>query len=82
MFDDKPNETQYFYTDNDLSGAPINGSRNYSITFAAGQEPPVEGFPPPGRSRSQRASLLSSQPAQALFIRHQEQDRSGMPTVP
>jgi hypothetical protein len=44
MFDNKPKETQYFYTDNDSSGAPITGARTYSITFAAGQEPPVDGF--------------------------------------
>lgn len=44
MFDNKPNETQYFYTDNDADGAPLDGSSLYAITFAAGQEPPVEGF--------------------------------------
>jgi hypothetical protein len=44
MFDNAPNETQYFYTDNDASGEPLNGGRNYTITFAAGQEPPVNGF--------------------------------------
>jgi hypothetical protein len=44
MFDNRPNETQYFYTDNDASGAPLNGSKTYAITFAAGQEPPVNGF--------------------------------------
>jgi hypothetical protein len=44
MFDNAPNETQYFYTDNDGSGNPLEGSRSYAITFAAGQEPPVSGF--------------------------------------
>jgi hypothetical protein len=44
MFDNRPNETQYFYTDNDASGAPLDGSKAYAITFAAGQEPPVNGF--------------------------------------
>jgi hypothetical protein len=44
MFDNRPNETQYFYTDYDGSGAELNGSGNYEITFAAGQEPPVNGF--------------------------------------
>ncbi len=44
MFDNKPNETQYFYTDNDSSGNQLNGNSNYSITFPAGQEPPVNGF--------------------------------------
>lgn len=44
MFDNRPNETQYFYTDHDGDGAQLVGSGNYEITFAAGQEPPVEGF--------------------------------------
>jgi hypothetical protein len=44
MFDNRPNETQYFYTDNDASGAALDGSKTYAITFAAGQEPPVNGF--------------------------------------
>jgi hypothetical protein len=44
MFDNKPNETQYFYTDGDSSGASLNGKSRYEITFAAGQEPPVSGF--------------------------------------
>lgn len=44
MFDNRPNETQYFYTDGDSSGRQLMGSGVYAITFAAGQEPPVEGF--------------------------------------
>jgi hypothetical protein len=44
MFDNRPNETQYFYTDNDGAGAELNGGNSYEITFAAGQEPPVNGF--------------------------------------
>jgi hypothetical protein len=44
MFDNTPNETQYFYSDNDASGEPLKGGRSYAITFAAGQEPPVNGF--------------------------------------
>jgi hypothetical protein len=44
MFDNKPNETQYFYTDFDSSGAALDGSKSYAITFPAGQEPPVNGF--------------------------------------
>jgi hypothetical protein len=44
MFDNRPNETQYFYTDNDASGAQLEGSKSYSVTFPAGQEPPVNGF--------------------------------------
>lgn len=44
MFDNRPNETQYFYTDYDGAGAELNGSNSYQITFAPGQEPPVKGF--------------------------------------
>ncbi len=44
MFDNKPNETQYIYTDFDGDGAPLSGSSDYEITFGAGQEPPVKGF--------------------------------------
>jgi hypothetical protein len=44
MFDNKPNETQYFYTDGDSAGASLDGKNVYEITFAPGQEPPVNGF--------------------------------------
>jgi hypothetical protein len=44
MFDNKPDETQYYYTDNDSTGAPLTGSRSYTVTFTAGEEPPVNGF--------------------------------------
>jgi len=44
MFDNKPNETQYFYTDDDSSGTSLDGSHQCEIHFAAGQEPPVDGF--------------------------------------
>jgi hypothetical protein len=44
MFDNRPNETQYFYTDNDGAGGQLNGGNAYELTFAAGQEPPVNGF--------------------------------------
>src|SRR5262245_29850558 len=44
MFDNRPNETQYFYTDFDASGGELNGGSSYEVTFAPGQEPPVNGF--------------------------------------
>lgn len=44
MFDNRPNETQYFYTDFDGAGGGLAGSGNYEITFPRGQEPPVNGF--------------------------------------
>jgi hypothetical protein len=44
IFVNKPNETKYFYQDLDGSGARLNGSRHYTVTFAKGQLPPVKGF--------------------------------------
>lgn len=44
MFDNRPNETQYFYTDFDTAGGALDGLKSYAITFPAGQEPPVNGF--------------------------------------
>jgi hypothetical protein len=44
IWDNKPSETQYFYTDHDSSGQLLDGNGRYAITFAPGQEPPVNGF--------------------------------------
>jgi len=44
MFDNEPEETQYFYTDDDGEGRPLDGKSRYDVTFAAGEEPPVNGF--------------------------------------
>jgi hypothetical protein len=44
MFDNQPDETQYFYTDDDSAGQQLTGSATYAITFLTGQEPPVNGF--------------------------------------
>ncbi|HEX5104042.1 MAG TPA: DUF1214 domain-containing protein, partial [Pirellulaceae bacterium] len=44
MFDNKPNETQYFYTDFDSVGESLSGGNSYSITFPKGDLPPVDGF--------------------------------------
>jgi hypothetical protein len=44
MFDNTPGETQYFYTDLDSAGQQLDGTKNYSVTFATGQEPPINGF--------------------------------------
>jgi hypothetical protein len=44
MFDNRPNETQYFYTDRDAEGHQLEGANSYAITFPAGQTPPVKGF--------------------------------------
>jgi hypothetical protein len=44
IFDNNPEETQYFYTDTDSTAAPLDGRSSYEIVFPAGQEPPVSGF--------------------------------------
>src|SRR5262249_23753806 len=44
MFDNRPSETQYFYTDDDGAGAQLDGGSQYTVTFAKGQTPPVKGF--------------------------------------
>jgi hypothetical protein len=44
IFVNKPNETKYFYLDEDTAGAQLNAGKKYVITFAKGQLPPVRGF--------------------------------------
>jgi hypothetical protein len=44
MFDNRPNETQYFYSDVDSAGDPLEGANSYAVTFPEGQTPPVKGF--------------------------------------
>jgi len=44
MFDNRPSETQYFYTDGDSQGVQLEGKHLYKVTFPAGQLPPVKGF--------------------------------------
>ncbi len=44
MFENRPTETQYFYTDDDFDGVQMTGGDSYSLTFAPGQVPPVNGF--------------------------------------
>jgi hypothetical protein len=44
MFDNAPSETKYIYTDFDKDGQRLMGAHRYSVTFAPGQTPPVNGF--------------------------------------
>jgi len=44
MYDNRPDETKYIYTDHDNQGHQLNGQNSYAITFAKGQVPPVKGF--------------------------------------
>lgn len=44
MFSNVPTETMYFGADFDGSGERLDGSEDYTVTFRAGQLPPVDGF--------------------------------------
>ena len=44
IFVNTQNETKYFYQDLDSTGARLNGAHQYTVTFPAGQLPPVKGF--------------------------------------
>ena len=44
MLENRPNETQYFFTDLDINGGQLNSEKSYEVTFPAGQLPPVKGF--------------------------------------
>jgi hypothetical protein len=44
MYDNAPNETRYIYTDFDSEGRRLSGANRYTVIFAAGQTPPVNGF--------------------------------------
>ena len=44
MYDNRPEETKYIYTDDDSQGRQLNGQNSYAITFAKGEVPPVKGF--------------------------------------
>ena len=44
MYENRPEETKYIYTDNDSQGKQLDGQNTYAITFPKGQMPPVKGF--------------------------------------
>jgi hypothetical protein len=44
IFVNSPNETKYFYQDLDATGVRLNGNHGYTVTFAKGEVPPVNGF--------------------------------------
>jgi hypothetical protein len=44
IFVNKPNETKYFYQDLDEAGTRLTGANHYTVTFAKGETPPVNGF--------------------------------------
>ena len=43
-YDNKRNETMYFYTDDDTQLGQLDGKSSYMVTFPKGQLPPVHGF--------------------------------------
>ena len=43
-YDNKRNETMYFYTDNDTQWQQLVGKSSYTVTFPKGKLPPVKGF--------------------------------------
>jgi hypothetical protein len=44
MYDNKPEETKYIYTNDDSRGKQLDGQNTYEITFAKDRVPPVKGF--------------------------------------
>jgi hypothetical protein len=44
MYDNRPEETKYIYTDDDSQGKQLSGGNSYEVTFAKGQVPPIHGF--------------------------------------
>jgi hypothetical protein len=44
MYDNRPEETKYIYTDDDSQGEQLNGQNAYMVAFAKGEAPPVNGF--------------------------------------
>jgi hypothetical protein len=44
MYENRPEETKYIYRDDDSQGNQMNGANTYTITFAKGEVPPVQGF--------------------------------------
>lgn len=61
MYENKFNETKYIFTDTDSDGKQMNGSSTYSVTFPAGQLPPVD-------DPLQRASLLNPKPLKRFSL--------------
>jgi hypothetical protein len=44
IYDNRPEETKYIYTDDDSEGKQLIGQNTYAITFGKGELPPVKGF--------------------------------------
>ena len=80
IYENRPEETKYIYTDDDSQGKQLNGQNIYAVTFPKGQLPPVKGFW--SLTLYNDRAFIQRKPAQALFARHQEQELSNTtPTV-
>ncbi|MCX5729612.1 MAG: DUF1214 domain-containing protein, partial [Nitrospirae bacterium] len=44
IYENRPEETKYIFTERDSQGQPLNGGNLYAITFPKGKVPPVKGF--------------------------------------
>lgn len=44
MYTNQPEETRYFFLEVDAAGQRLDGGNRYTLTFAKGQTPPVNGF--------------------------------------
>jgi len=44
MYVNQPSETRYFFVEVDGNGQRLNGANRYTVTFAKGKTPPVNGF--------------------------------------
>ncbi|MFB8003166.1 DUF1254 domain-containing protein [Nocardia sp. NPDC056000] len=44
MYVNQPEETRYFFGEEDSANQRLHGDNDYTLTFALGQQPPVDGF--------------------------------------
>jgi hypothetical protein len=44
IYENRPEETKYIFTELDSDDQPLNGENLYTITFPKGKQPPVKGF--------------------------------------
>ena len=70
-YDNKRNETMYFYTDNDSQLQQLVGESSYTVTFPNGRAAARQGLLVPDDVRP--AALLLSQRSEALCAGHEEQ---------
>ena len=72
MFDNKPTETQYFYTDDDSAGGSLDGKNSYESHVRAGPGTAGEWFLVD--DTLQRGALLPPERPEAVLAGHEEQE--------